>query len=230
MKKYILVTILFILNYTANAGVISVEVTPFHTVEMLGNIKVTLVKGEEEKVEIRNNQEDLEDDKIICEVKNKVLKFRIKADLYQEKKVEVFITYVDIHTIIAKYGCRLEVKGIIETEELECKTESGGKIKAQVKVDLVKASIGTGGSIHLSGSAKEAEYTVSAGGTIGAVSVKATKVTAKITAGGEIICSVQNDFAVNIKGGGTVSYFGEPQAFEQKITLGGTITKMASPQ
>ncbi|MDA7803845.1 DUF2807 domain-containing protein [Crocinitomix sp.] len=230
MKHFILVTFLFLINYTAKAGDFEVEVSIFHSIEILGNFKVTAQKGEVEKVEIKNLEDDLADEKIICKVKNQVLTVRIKGDLYTEKNIEILITYTNIHYILAKYGCRLEVKGQMEADELEFQTESGGKIKADIKVDKVKATIGTGGSIRLLGTANEATYKISAGGTIGAISLMANKVTAKITAGGEVICSVKNDLSINITSGGTVSYMGEPKAFEQKITLGGTITKMASPE
>ncbi len=228
MKNWIIGLVILGSVVNVNAGDFTPNVAFFNQIRILGNYKVFIEKGTEQKIEIKNNAPEIIDEKIICEVKDSVLTVRIKGDTYKERAIEVYITYTDLQQLTAKSGCIVEVKNVMEQDSMSFFSESGGKIKAHVNSQFVLASISAGGSIHLEGSAKEAEYRVNAGGTIGVVSLIAKKVFAQITAGGEIICRVEDDLSIKITSGGNVSYMGTPEAYEQNITLGGKISKMKS--
>ena len=230
MKNWLIVTLLVITSFGVKAGNFDVEIDHFTGVLAMGNFKVTLKKGDVDKVEVINNDEDIIDEKIVCEVEKDVLKLRLKGDTYKERDIEIIVTYTDLSQITSKLGCRLTVEGEMGVDEIEFNSESGGKIKATVASKKVKASISAGGSIRLSGEVDEVEYKISAGGTIGAVSLKANEVKAQVTAGGEIICSVKSVLAIKITSGGNVAYIGDPEGYEQNITLGGKITKMKNPE
>ncbi|WP_066755952.1 head GIN domain-containing protein [Crocinitomix algicola] len=226
MIKWIFVTVLTLCVYTLKAGDFTVEVDDFYAVEIQGNFKAKLVKSDKLMVEVFNGEEDLDDSKIVCEVKNKTLKIRIKGDLYSEKDIKVVVHYNELERVEARAGCQIEVMEAIETHRLTLNVEAGGKLKAKFIGEELNASVSAGGSIRVGGNVKNANYKVSAGGTIAAVSVDVPDVNAKVTAGGEIICKATESLKVNITSGGTVSYLGEPEAFEQKVTLGGTISKL----
>ena len=199
----------------------------FNRVTLMGNYEVTLKKGDEAKVEVINSDDDLDDDRIIAEVKGKELKLRIKMDSYKERDLEIIITYVELQEVTAKYYCVARVEDPLDAKQVELNVESGGKIDATVKdVKRLEVSIATGGSVHVDGNADVAEYKINAGGTIGAASLNATEVIANVSMGGDIICKVDQIFKVKILSGGEVSYIGDPETFEQKVTLGGTITRI----
>lgn len=198
----------------------------FNRVTLLGNYEVILKKGEAGKVEVFNSDDDLDDDRILAEVKEKELKVRIKMDTYSERDLKIVITYVDLIDVTAKFGCVVRIPDTLERKQMELNVESGGKIDATVNVNRLEASIATGGSIHVDGNAEVAAYNVKAGGTIGAANLNATKVEADISMGGEIICLADEVLRVKILSGGEVSYIGDPETFEQKVTFGGTITRI----
>lgn len=230
MKKYIGAFVLVILSgLTTFAGTINPEVTYFNQVRFLGNYKVLLQKGTTQKVEIKNNDASLLDEKIVCEVEDSVMTIRIKGDTYKAKMMEVVVTYTDLNEISAKFGCEVTANDVF-TNDITFNSESGGKIKAAVDCANVTATINASGSIHLNGTTKNAVYKVGAGGTIGAIDLAATKVFAQVSAGGEIICAVIDDLSIKITSGGNVSYYGNPEAYEQNIALGGKITKMKKPE
>lgn len=230
MKKYIAAFVLVILSgLTTFAGTINPEVTYFNQVRFLGNYKVLLQKGTTQKVEIKNNDASLLDEKIVCEVEDSVMTIRIKGDTYKAKMMEVVVTYTDLNEISAKFGCEITTNDVF-TNDITFNSESGGKIKAAVDCANVTATINASGSIHLNGTTKNAVYKVGAGGTIGAINLAATKVFAQVSAGGEIICAVIDDLSIKITSGGNVSYYGNPEAYEQNIALGGKITKMKKPE
>lgn len=228
MKRFVFVTLAVLINYIGYGGEFKRDVEEFNMVSIQGNFKAKLRVGDAYSVSVINNEEDLDDQKIVTEVKNKVLKVRIKGDLYSEKEVEVIITCKSIDEIEARAGCKLEAIDELKGDDLVLKVDAGGKIKAKINVNKFGAEISAGGSIHVSGIAEQSKLQVSAGGTIGAISLKSKITEAKVTAGGEIICLAGEELKVNITSGGNVSYLGVPDAFEQKVTLGGTITKLKS--
>jgi hypothetical protein len=138
----------------------------------------------------------------------------------------VIIYYKKVKEINSKRGIWLVVQDTIVQEDLILKCANGGKIKADVKCETVDLHISSGGSIKLTGEVDIAEYRISTGGTIGAVNTKANTVFARISTGGEIICSVKNKLDININTGGTVSYKGQPEEYAEKIVLGGKIEKL----
>lgn len=226
MKNWIIGLMMGLVSTIANAGDFIAKVDYFDEIRVLGNYKVYVQKGDEQKVEIKNNAPEVIDEKIICEVKDSTLTVRIKGDTYKERAIEVYITYTNLNWLTAKNGCIAEVMNPMEQSAMNFNVESGGKIKANLACKQLKAEITTGGSIHLEGVVDDATYKVSAGGTIGVVSLDARKVYAQITAGGEIILRVKEDLSIKITSGGNVSYIGTPEAYEQSITLGGKISKL----
>ena len=198
----------------------------FTKVDLQGNFEVTLKKGDQQRIEVWNTDENIEDDRILAELKDDVLTVRIKMDNYRERDIDIVITYVYLQDVTAKYGCVVRIPKPIIADECKLKVESGGKIKATVQGKKLEAIIATGGSIHIDGQVEEATYKISAGGTIGAASMDAKEVIANVNMGGEIICKVDEVFKVKVVSGGTVSYIGDPETFEQKVTLGGTITRI----
>ncbi|MFT5823425.1 MAG: hypothetical protein ACI8ZM_004686 [Crocinitomix sp.] len=230
MKNWIIIVLLLTLSFGAKAGTFEKDLETFTSIRAAGNYKVILKKGDVNKAEIVNDDEAVDDDEILLDVVRDELRIRLKADIFKEREIEIIITYKELNLITAKKGCRVVFDTPIEKDKMEFVSESGGKIKAEVKTKKVLASISAGGSIHLKGTTDKAEYNVSAGGTIGAVSLDADKVEATVRAGGEIICTVGNDLLIKITSGGNVSYYGEPKAYEQNITLGGKITKMNKTQ
>ena len=226
MKNWIIGFVLVGMSITASAGDFVANVGYFNEIRVLGNYKVFLQKGDVQKVEVKNNAPEIIDEKISCEVKDSTLTVRIKGDTYKERAIEVYITYTSLNWLTAKNGCIAEVMTTMTQDKVNFNVESGGKIKAKIDCKQVEAEIDAGGSIHLEGIVDDAMYKVSAGGTIGVVSLDARKVVAQITAGGGIILRVKEDLSIKILSGGNVSYIGKPEAYEQSITLGGKISKL----
>ncbi len=228
MKKVLILFIALITFSNANAGEFELGFKDINAVKILGNFKVTLKKGTEEKVRVINNDEKIIDEKILCEKKGKELILRIKGDTYKERDIEIVVTYINLIELTSKYGCRAEVKGKLTGGEIVLNSESGGKIKCTVDCDFVQATINTGGSIRVLGESKKARYKIGAGGTIAAANNKVKEVNAIVTAGGEVICAAIDKLTIKITSGGNVSYLGDPKEYEESIKLGGKINKMKS--
>ncbi len=143
--------------------------------------------------------------------------------------MEVLYTYNYLKEINDKFCCEIATTEVF-TNDMTFTSESGGKIKASVDCANVTAIINASGSIDLKGTTKNAVYKVGAGGTIAAIDLIATKVFAQVSAGGDVICAVIDDLSIKITSGGNVSYYGNPEAYQQNVALGGKITKMKKPE
>ena len=228
MKKVLLPILTFCLLISAHAGEFEKKVDHFTTVTATGNYKVNLIKSDEEKVVVINNDSEVTDEKILIDVKGAELKIRIKNDLFKERKLEITVYYKKVTAINSKKGCVLVVQEVMEEDVIHFKSGNGGKIRAKVKCETVIASIGSGGSINISGEANIAEYKVATGGTIDAVNNNVKTVTAKISAGGDIRCAATEKMTNTVSTGGNIHYrfSGADSDYSEKVTLGGEIKKI----
>jgi hypothetical protein len=224
--KSILTFLFFATSLVASASHYDVKVDHFTTVNAIGNFAVTLIKSDVDKVSVLNDDEELDDAKIIVEVDGSELKIKIKNDAYRERELEVMVYYTSVTEVHSKRGIRLTVKETLVGDQITLNSYSGGKIKATVKCETLKCAISKGGSIKVDGVAAIAEYKISAGGAIAAIHMDVPKILAKVSMGGEVICSANGKLDIEISSGGNVSYQGEPTEYSEKITLSGKVEKL----
>jgi len=228
MKKNLLFAALFVSFLpTANAGEFDKTVDPFTSVVATGNFAVTMTESTEEKVHVINKDTEITDDRILVTVTGGTLDLRIKNDVVRDKPIEIIVYYKKLFQIESKKDCKLTVTSPIKGDLFTFICTTGGKIKADVTLTTLKVNISNGGTVNLSGTATTAEYVIGTGGTIAAINVKTETTSAKISLLGDINCNVSKKLTVKITSGGTVTYRGNPATFEEKITLGGTVTKLA---
>lgn len=214
--------------FTVNAGEFERKVEGFTTITIIGNYKAKLIKSDEEKVVVTNNDEEVEDDDILAEVKGGELKIRIKNDIFKIRDIEVIVYFKEINEVKSKKGCLVACDDLIETKNLSLYAGNGGKVRVHSNCESAELMISGGGSINFSGSANSAEYKITTGGTIDAVNAEVKELTCKISAGGDIRCQATEKMFNQVTTGGTINYkfSGEESAYEEKISLGGTIQKI----
>jgi len=228
MKKNVLFsTLLMTFLGTANAGEFDKVVDPFTTVVATRNYAVTMIESTEEKVHVVNNDVDITDDRILITVTGGTLDIRLKNDAVKDRQIEIIVYYKKISHIESKKDCRITVNNVLKQDMIIFNCSTGGKIKADVEVATIKVKISNGGTLNVGGVATTAEYEISTGGTISAINLKAEIVSAKISMLGDISCAVSKKLTASVTSGGTIKYRGNPEAKEENIKLGGTITKLA---
>lgn len=228
MKKTLLITALCLsLLPTAIAGEFDKTVDPFTSVIATGNFAVIMIESTEEKVHVSNKDTEITDDRILVTVTGGTLDLRIKNDVVRDKPIEITVHYKKIYQIESKKDCKVTVSNVLKGDLFTLICTTGGKIKAEVELSTLKVNISNGGTVNIGGTATTAEYTISTGGTIAAINTKTETTSAKISMLGDINCAVSTKLSVKITSGGTVTYRGNPASFDEKITLGGTVTKLA---
>lgn len=173
------------------------------------------------------HSEEVDLDNLTYSYTNKTLKIKYSGSLLDDVDLNITIYANNILYLEAKQGAEIRVEDDFDFKNnpVSLKSDAGGKILIDVSVPAVTAEITKGGSIRITGRTELLDATVKTGGTIGAVNLDASNVNAKISFGGEIICSASKTLEAEITSGGTINYKGEPTV-KEKIRLGGTIEKL----
>jgi hypothetical protein len=173
------------------------------------------------------HSEEVDLDNLTYSYTNKTLKIKYSGSLLDDVDLNITIYANNILYLEAKQGAEIRVEDDFDFKNnpVSLKSDAGGKILIDVSVPAVTAEITKGGSIRITGRAELLDATVKTGGTIGAVNLDASNVNAKVSFGGEIICSATKTLEAEITSGGTINYKGEPTV-KEKIRLGGTIEKL----
>lgn len=226
MKKILLnLALLVSFSMLSHAGELDQMVDPFTSVSITGNFKITMIAGDEERVKISNNDENITDDKILISVSGGTLEIKIKGDTYKERNMEVTIFYKKVFEIDAKRGARVTVSSLLKGDVITFNCSTGGQVKAEIEAGTAKLKISNDGLINVTGTATIAEMEVSTGGQLSASQLITETASAKVTAGGNISLNATKKLTANVMSGGTITYRGNPATVEESVKLGGSITK-----
>lgn len=198
----------------------------YNKTTVTGNYKVTFIESTENKVVINNTDSDLEDEKIIVEVKGGELFIYIKNDLYSKKSLEMTVYYSQkLIEVNAKRGAYLQFESQINNDII-LNVDTGGDIYVKLNADNVTATIKNGGTINVSGKAKVSDFTVSKGGDLVARDLESEVCQANVSLGGYIYVFVTKSLSAVVKGGGNIKYRGNPEKVTEQVKLGGNIDKV----
>lgn len=203
------------------------KLADFDELIIQGRFTVDLKYSNEMKAVAEVHSADVDLDNLSYTYTNKTLKIKYSGSLLDDVDLNITIYANNLLYLEAKQGSEIRVDDEFDFKDnpISLKSDAGGKILVKANVPAITAEITKGGSIRLSGKTEQFNATVKTGGTIGAVNLKATNVTAKVSFGGEIICNSSKVLDAQITSGGTISYKGKPKVIE-KIRLGGTIEEL----
>ncbi|RNC88140.1 MAG: DUF2807 domain-containing protein [Winogradskyella sp.] len=223
MKKTILILTLVI-------GLTSIAQTPiektvgeFKEVKAFDLINVTMIKSDENKVEItgRNRRN--------VEVINKNGKLKIRMELeesYDGNDTKVKLYYTNVETIDANEGANINVEQTIDQFEIKLKAQEGGEITADVKASYTDVRAVTGGVVNLTGQSKNQDISIYTGGIFNGEEFKTENTEVSINAAGEAKINASEFVEVRVRAGGDVYIYGDPKEIDEKRVLGGRIKRM----
>lgn len=223
MKNYLIIALLsFGLLGTAQRP-IEKTVGEFSEVKVFDLINVTMIKSDENKVEISGkNRRDV---KIIN--KNGKLKIRMDIEeIYDGNDTDVILYYTSVDIIDANEGAKIEVIDVLDQYEVKLKAQEGGEITANLKSTYTDIRAVTGGIINLSGSSKKQEVSIYTGGIYNAEDFKTGSTKINVNAGGDASVNASELVEVKVRAGGDVYIYGNPKEIDEKRVLGGRVKRM----
>ena len=203
---------------------LSKDVGSFSKVKVFNGISVELISGTENRIEISGGLKD----QVETVNKNGTLHIRMAfKKSFEGEQITAKVYYKQIDEVQASEGSYISNSSVIKQKIFTLEARHGSSIKLNLNVDKVNVRSVTGGIVILSGEARNMAVNLGTGGVLKAKDLVAENANVKVTTGGQSDVNVTDLLEVTIKAGGDVNVYGNPQTIDEKITLGGSVTKMS---
>ena len=222
MKNTILVLVLFISTLLIGQNPLDKKVGDFSEVKVYDRIEVNLIKSDENMVVITG--EDVEDVEII----NKDGKLKIRMDIdkvFNGVKTFVEVHYTTLEIIDGNEGAFINSNELIEQDNISIKVQEGARVKVGLDVDKVEIRAVTGGIVETRGRANSQEITINTGGVYKGKSFETKNTRVSIKAAGEAEVNASDFVDANVRAGGDVFIYGNPNTVKENTLFGGRIVK-----
>ena len=220
MKK--LVTLCFIL-VVANAfsqRIIDKDVGEFNEIKVFDLIEVNLIKSDENRILIKGD--NVYDIKFTN--KNGTLKLRMQLEKkFQGEDTLIEVYYTDLDIIDSNEGAKIVCNELVEQDHIELRAQEGAQIKIGMDVENVDIRAVTGGIVQASGLAKNQVIVLNTGGIFEGRELKTEVASIKISAGGEAELYASEKVDINVRAGGDVYVYGNPEEVNKNTLAGGRI-------
>ena len=221
--RFLLTTVLvLVIQFTSAQN--KRDVGSFSRIKVFNAISVELIASDVNRIEIFGNLKD----EVETVNKNGTLHIRMALKKsFEGEQVTAKLYYKNLIDIQASEGSKITNSVKITDKLLTLEARHGSEIDLNVDVDKLNIRSVMGGIVTVSGNAKTLSAKLGTGGIMKAKNLVATNADVNVSTGGQSDVNVTDLLEVTIKAGGDVTVYGNPNAIEEKITLGGTITKVA---
>lgn len=220
MKNILLLVVLCVsLQLSAQERVYD-QIGGFNEVKVYDLIEVNLIKSNENKVLVKGwNVDD-----ITVTNKKNTLRIRMKLDhKFQGDHTVVEIHYTHLDVVDGNEGSKIVFNEMVQQDNITLKVQEGAKIMAGLDVKTVEVRAVTGGIVQASGLATQQSIVLNTGGIFEGRELKTQAAKVKITAAGEAEVYSSKAVDINVKAGGNVYVYGDPQNVNKSVIAGGNI-------
>jgi|SRR5690554_6934916 len=223
MKKQFLITALFLVFQTFVNAQIDKNVGDFTSIKTSNRIKVELIQGTENKVVVKESQEDA------VNITNKngrlVLKNTLKELVSEDEySVTVQVYFKEVKEIDAQGGSYVYSEQPLVQNNLKASANLGSILRLPVQVETLNVSGNTGAKITLTGSAqKSVQLKVSTGAQITANKLKTARNKVVVNSGSTAWVTATDYLDAQVIAGGKITISGKPIDVKEKVTIGGSI-------
>lgn len=223
MKKQFLITALFLVFQTFVNAQIDKNVGDFTSIKTSNRIKVELIQGTENKVVVKESQEDA------VNITNKngrlVLKNTLKELVSEDEySVTIQVYFKEVKEIDAQGGSYVYSEQPLVQNNLKASANLGSILRLPVQVETLNVSGNTGAKITLTGSAqKSVQLKVSTGAQITANKLKTARNKVVVNSGSTAWVTATDYLDAQVIAGGKITISGKPIDVKEKVTIGGSI-------
>ncbi|MCT1529887.1 MULTISPECIES: GIN domain-containing protein [Sphingobacterium] len=219
--KYILLIAVTFLVHTVDAQ-IKQTINEFSVLEVTDRLWVSIVPSDRHEIEIKGDLAD----KVEAVYSQGQLRLKMKGGyIMQGDQANVVVYTPSVSKIIAKKGSEVNVEeSAIEEEAMSFTASEGAKIRALINAVGVDATVNTGASIDLLGSATKLNVRTTAGANFYGKDLKTDIVHVRVNAGGKTEVYATESADVETRAGGTIDVYGNPTNKRDKKIAGGRIT------
>jgi hypothetical protein len=199
----------------------------FDTIEVGGGFDVHLLQGDQFLVEVFAAEGEL--DHVITEIHGTTLEIRGSRGggrffgLFPSGG-QIDVTLPELKAVRAMGGSDVMGLAKISVESLEIVASGGADVTLDVDVDALDVVASGGADVNLSGNADFAALKTSGGSDVNARSLSARDVQVQTSGGSDARIAVTGRLSGSVSGGSDVSYFGEPETIDVKVSGGGDLS------
>lgn len=219
LKNILFISGLLLISFSNYAQ--KTEIDNFHSVSIIGKIRVELYKDEVPALEVILNKADIEN--VITENEDGELSLRLKTNTPKDAEVKIKLYYTQLEELSVQAQSLIVSPEVINEEKIFFSSKSGGKMELKLNLSSLEAEVKQGGILVFYGSVEKQEVSVSTGGTYSAYELKSQDAHVKANSGGKAKVSVSRiiDATANTKA--FIGYQGNPVSTYIKTNLGGEI-------
>ena len=202
-----------------NNAVIPLE--NFTELQVYDRISVTLVKGEDNKIEI-----PLEHKKDLSITENDA-RLRLKmcsGESVLNSTLSLKLYYTEALSIIdANKNSRIISTGLVIGTDLAIEAQDASTITLNIAYNNVSAKSTSGSEIKLSGTSTNQEVMINTGGKLFNKGLKTKNSTVIVLSGGSAEVYASEAVIAKVKAGGSITVYGNPKSVDKDDTFGGKI-------
>ena len=201
-------------------GIVDREVGDFREIKVYDLIEVNLIKSDENRILIKGkNTQDIN-----FVNKDGVLKLKMPLEKkFQGEDTFIEVYYTDIRVIDANEGARIIGNELFVQDRIELRAQEGSEIEIGLQVQDAKIRAVTGGIINASGIATNQVIVLNTGGVFEGRNLKTDYTNIRVSAGGEAELFAAEEVEVQIRAGGDVRIYGDPQRVNKDVMMGGRV-------
>ena len=201
------------------------KLDPFHSVIITSEIEAELILSDSAAIETRfenGNEEDL-----IAEVVDSVLKIRMKTGSYKDARLKVIIHYNrDLKMVQASARAKIQSwEALHFGGNLSVKLNNGGEMRLKIFCDSLHADLSQGSVFHVTGKARALGLTVSSGATYSGYEFETKNAYVSASSLGKAKVSVSEFLDARATTSGFIGYVGDPETVKKKVSLKGEVVK-----
>lgn len=201
-------------------GIVDREVGEFREIKVFDLIEVNLIKSDENRILIKGrNAKDIN-----FVNKDGVLKLRMPLEKkFQGEDTFIEVYYTDLRIIDANEGARIIGNEQLVQDRIELRAQEGAQIEIGLRVQDAKIRAVTGGIVTASGIATNQVITLNTGGIFEGRDLKTDYTGIRVSTGGEAELFASKEVDIQIRAGGDVRVYGDPQSVNKDTMMGGRI-------
>ncbi len=207
-------------NITTKSRVVNEN---FRRIEVSNGIRVIVTQADNKSITVETD--DNLQEHIITQIENGVLKIKADKSYNATETPIVNVKTPLINGLKTDSGSEITSAGVLISENMNVKAESGSEINIEVEADAIKMESESGSSIEASGKALKLETTSSSGSTIDAKNLMTNEVNANSESGSNSSVYPIVKLDAKASSGSSITYHKMPKTILEFHYSGGSVTK-----
>ena len=204
----------------------TVAITPYNHLNVVGSMDITLVEGDETSITVTTDENVHEYVEITSG--GGVLKISLKnvTSLSTKKGIKITVPFRDLNEVSLVGSGDIQSDKRINADIFMVSLTGSGDITLEINSQQIDAKLTGSGDVSLKGTATNIEIKVSGSGDFDAKNLEADNAEAYVSGSGDATVYAKKSLKARVNGSGDISYKGNPERVDSKVSGSGDIEKM----